>query len=50
MTAQLDDIGRYDFGWHDKDTAGANARRGLNEDVVRDISAKKNLILCPTTQ
>jgi Fe-S cluster assembly protein SufB len=42
MTAQLDDIGRYDFGWHDKDTAGANARRGLNEDVVRDISAKKN--------
>jgi hypothetical protein len=42
MTAQLDDIGRYDFGWHDKDTAGANARRGLNEEVVRDISAKKN--------
>jgi Fe-S cluster assembly protein SufB len=42
MTAQLDDLGRYDFGWHDKDTAGATARRGLNEDVVRDISAKKN--------
>lgn len=42
MTAQLNDIGRYDFGWHDKDTAGANARRGLNEEVVRDISAKKN--------
>ena len=42
MTAQLDDLGRYDFGWHDKDTAGATARRGLNEDVVRDISAKKS--------
>ena len=42
MTAQLDDLGKYDFGWHDKDTAGATARRGLNEDVVRDISSKKN--------
>lgn len=42
MTAQLDDLDRYGYGWHDKDTAGATARRGLNEDVVRDISAKKD--------
>ena len=39
---QLADLGRYEYGWADLDTAGANARRGLNEDVVRDISAKKN--------
>jgi predicted ArsR family transcriptional regulator len=30
------------FGWHDKDAAGASARRGLNEDVVRDISGRKD--------
>jgi Fe-S cluster assembly protein SufB len=39
---ELDGLGRYEFGWHDQDTAGATARRGLNEDVVRDISARKN--------
>jgi Fe-S cluster assembly protein SufB len=39
---QLAALGRYEYGWADLDTAGANARRGLNEDVVRDISAKKN--------
>ena len=42
MHAELDGIGRYDFGWSDPDSAGAKARRGLNEDVVRDISSKKN--------
>lgn len=35
-------IGNYQYGWHDSDEAGANARRGLNEEVVRDISARKN--------
>ena len=40
--AAIDDIGRYEYGWHDADAAGTNARRGLNEDVVRDISSKKN--------
>jgi Fe-S cluster assembly protein SufB len=39
---QLAGLGRYEYGWADSDTAGASARRGLNEDVVRDISAKKN--------
>jgi Fe-S cluster assembly protein SufB len=38
----LKDVGRYEFGWHDADTAGASAQRGLNEAVVRDISARKN--------
>lgn len=32
----------YEYGWHDSDEAGTNARRGINEDVVRDISARKN--------
>jgi Fe-S cluster assembly protein SufB len=39
---ELDQLGRYKFGWADSDVAGAAAKRGLNEDVVRDISAKKN--------
>src|SRR5213595_1795676 len=33
---------RYQFGWADRDDAGAVAKRGLNEDVVRDISSKKD--------
>jgi Fe-S cluster assembly protein SufB len=39
---ELEGLGRYQFGWADSDTAGASARRGLDEEVVRDISAKKN--------
>jgi len=39
---ELEGLDRYKFGWSDSDEAGAAARRGLNEDVVRDISAKKN--------
>ncbi|MHB1613477.1 MAG: Fe-S cluster assembly protein SufB [Actinomycetes bacterium] len=31
----------YDYGWSDTDTAGATARRGLSEDVVRYISDLK---------
>src|SRR5919198_714722 len=38
---ELEGLDRYKFGWADSDEAGASARRGLNEDVVRDISAKK---------
>ena len=38
----LKDIGRYEYGWADSDVAGESARRGLNEEVVRDISARKN--------
>jgi len=35
-------LGNYAYGWADTDVVGASARRGLNEDVVRDISTKKN--------
>ncbi|HET9421822.1 MAG TPA: Fe-S cluster assembly protein SufB, partial [Nocardioides sp.] len=42
LNPELKGIGRYEFGWADRDDAGATATRGLNEDVVRDISAKKN--------
>src|SRR6476620_2535104 len=39
---ELHGIGTYEYGWADKNDVGANARRGIDEDVVRDISAKKN--------
>jgi Fe-S cluster assembly protein SufB len=39
---ELEGLDRYKFGWADSDTAGESARRGLSEEVVRDISAKKN--------
>ncbi|HEV7194142.1 MAG TPA: Fe-S cluster assembly protein SufB [Jatrophihabitantaceae bacterium] len=39
---QIDALGRYSFGWADTDVAGAGAKRGLSEAVVRDISAKKS--------
>ena len=38
----IDSIGPYNYGWHDSDDAGASAKRGLSEAVVRDISAKKD--------
>jgi Fe-S cluster assembly protein SufB len=38
----LEEIGRYEYGWADPDAVGASARRGLSEEVVRDISAKKS--------
>ena len=39
---QIAALGGYQYGWADSDSAGESARRGLNEAVVRDISAKKN--------
>jgi Fe-S cluster assembly protein SufB len=39
---ELEGIGRYQFGWSDSDVAGATAQRGLNEDVVRNISTLKS--------
>ena len=38
----IESIGAYEYGWHDSDVAGASARRGLSEEVVRDISRQKN--------
>ena len=35
-------IGAYEYGWHDSDEAGKKARRGLDEETVRDISRLKN--------
>ncbi|SDS59330.1 Fe-S cluster assembly protein SufB [Paraoerskovia marina] len=47
LTPQSDEeiiasIGSYEYGWHDSDSAGATAQRGLSEAVVRNISALKN--------
>ena len=39
---ELEGLGNYAFGWSDSNAASDNARRGLSEEVVRDISAKKN--------
>jgi len=39
---ELEGLGNYEYGWSDSNDAGSNAKRGLNEDVVRDISAKKS--------
>ena len=39
---ELEGLGRYEYGWADSDVAGADAKRGLNEAVVRDISGKKS--------
>ncbi|UUZ59226.1 Fe-S cluster assembly protein SufB [Nocardioides sp. B-3] len=42
LNPSLEGIGRYEFGWSDKNDVGANAQRGLSEDVVRNISALKS--------
>ena len=39
---ELDSLGTYEFGWSDKSVAGDTAKRGINEEVVRDISSKKS--------
>jgi Fe-S cluster assembly protein SufB len=39
---ELEGLGQYKFGWSDSDAAGSIARRGLSEDVVRNISALKS--------
>ena len=39
---ELKGLGTYQYGWADSDTAGAIAKRGLSEQVVRDISALKD--------
>jgi Fe-S cluster assembly protein SufB len=38
---RLEGFDRYAYGWVDPDLVGAQARRGLSEDVVRDISTVK---------
>ncbi len=38
----LDQMGSYRFGWSDSDAAGATAKRGLSDAVVRNISDLKS--------
>jgi Fe-S cluster assembly protein SufB len=38
----LEALGAYQYGWRDSDAAGKLARRGVDEDVVRNISALKS--------
>ena len=38
----ISSIGSYEYGWADSDVAGQNAKRGLSEEVVRNISALKD--------
>ncbi len=38
----LEGLGTYKFGWSDSDVAGSTARRGINSDVVRNISNLKS--------
>jgi Fe-S cluster assembly protein SufB len=39
---ELEGLGNYKFGWSDSDAAGSAAKRGLSEEVVRNISALKS--------
>ena len=38
----LEGLGTYKFGWADSDVAGSTARRGINPEVVQNISALKS--------
>ena len=40
--ARLEGLGTYKFGWSDSDIAGSTARRGINPEVVRNISSLKS--------
>ncbi len=42
MNPELEGIGNYEYGWADSDEAIPGSKARLDEDVVRDISAKKN--------
>ncbi|ROP45458.1 Fe-S cluster assembly protein SufB [Pseudokineococcus lusitanus] len=42
LNPELKGIGTYSYGWSDSDTAGATARRGVDADVVANISGLKN--------
>ena len=41
LNLDLDGIGRYQYGWADTDVVGLGSRRGLSEEVVREISFAK---------
>lgn len=37
----IEEFGEYNYGWHDSDAAGEAAKKGIDESVVRAISADK---------
>lgn len=37
----ISQFGEYNYGWHDSDAAGEAAKKGIDEEVVRAISADK---------
>src|SRR5699024_608169 len=39
---EIKSLGNYEYGWSDSDDAGASAKRGVDQAVVEDISAKKD--------
>ena len=39
---ELDSLGNYEYGWSDGNDAGAFAKRGISEQVVKDISGLKS--------
>ncbi|HSO68805.1 MAG TPA: Fe-S cluster assembly protein SufB [Arachnia sp.] len=38
----IEALSNYQWGWHDSDSAGSTAKRGLNEGVVTNISGLKS--------
>jgi Fe-S cluster assembly protein SufB len=38
----ISEFGEYSYGWHDSDAAGEAAKKGISEEVVREISADKH--------
>ena len=42
MAKQMPEIGDYKYGFHDKDVSIFRSKRGLTEDIVREISSMKN--------
>ena len=37
----ISQCGEYSYGWNDSDEAGKAAKKGIDENVVREISADK---------
>ncbi|KGR75107.1 Fe-S cluster assembly protein SufB [Ureibacillus sinduriensis] len=42
MAKKMPDIGDYKYGFHDKDVSVFRSKRGLTEEIVREISNMKN--------
>ncbi|MDQ1481089.1 MAG: Fe-S cluster assembly protein SufB, partial [Actinomycetota bacterium] len=42
MAVQGIDLGKYKLGWHDTETSVFKPKKGLNEEIVREISWRKS--------